>query len=169
MMILIMIGSSQGRLLTHHSGGRHGDEEGLRWWFPSPAGCREELLDPLDLASMMAAACSMFRGKLIRSFRFSRRGEYIGRRVASGGGPGAHTTPQRGQGVVHAMGWCGRLLAFLRLCFGLCDASGKIGTLAFVSSNSENISCIAFLKHKNSKNRELALWRLVNRLVLENA
>jgi hypothetical protein len=28
---------------------------------------------------------------------------------------------------------------------------GEIGTLAFVSSNSENISCVAFLKHKNSR------------------
>jgi hypothetical protein len=27
----------------------------------------------------------------------------------------------------------------------------KIGTLAFVLSNSENISCVAFLKHKNSR------------------
>jgi hypothetical protein len=27
----------------------------------------------------------------------------------------------------------------------------KIGGSAFVSSNSENISCVAFLKHKNSK------------------
>jgi hypothetical protein len=67
------------------------------------------------------------------------------------------------------MGWCGRLLAPLRLYFGLCDASGKIGILAFVSSNSENISCVAFLKHKNSKNRELALWHLISGLVLENA
>jgi hypothetical protein len=65
--------------------------------------------------------------------------------------------------------WCGRPLAPLRLSFGLCDASEKIGILAFVSSNSENISCVAFLKHKNSRNKELALWRLVNRLVLENA
>jgi hypothetical protein len=47
--------------------------------------------------------------------------------------------------------------------------SGKIGGLAFVSSNSENISCITFLKYKNSRKRELALWRLVNRLVPENA
>jgi hypothetical protein len=45
--------------------------------------------------------------------------------------------------------------------------SGKIGILAFVSSNSENISRVAFLKHKNSRNRELALWHLVNRLVLK--
>jgi hypothetical protein len=28
---------------------------------------------------------------------------------------------------------------------------GKIGVLELVSSNSENISCVAFLKHKNSK------------------
>jgi hypothetical protein len=27
----------------------------------------------------------------------------------------------------------------------------KIGTLAFVLSNSENISCVTFLKHKNSR------------------
>ena len=45
---------------------------------------------------------------------------------------------------------------------------GKIGTLAFVSSNSENISFLAFLKPKTVENRQLALWHLVNRLVLEN-
>jgi hypothetical protein len=39
----------------------------------------------------------------------------------------------------------------LRLYFGLRLASGKIGTSAFVSSNSKNISCVAFLKHKNSR------------------
>jgi hypothetical protein len=60
-------------------------------------------------------------------------------------------------------------VAPLRLIFGLHDASGKIKGLAFVSSNSENISCVAFLKFKTAENRELALWHLVNRLVLENA
>jgi hypothetical protein len=47
--------------------------------------------------------------------------------------------------------------------------SGKIGTLGFVLSNSENISFVTFLKHKNSRKQELALWHLVNRLVPENA
>jgi hypothetical protein len=28
---------------------------------------------------------------------------------------------------------------------------GKIGGSGFISSNSENISCVAFLKHKNSR------------------
>jgi hypothetical protein len=37
------------QLLTHRAGGKHGDEEDLRWRFPSPTGCREELLDPPDL------------------------------------------------------------------------------------------------------------------------
>jgi hypothetical protein len=40
----------------------------------------------------------------------------------------------------------------------------KIGVLELVSSNSENISYVAFLKHKKSKKRELALWHLVSRL-----
>jgi hypothetical protein len=39
----------------------------------------------------------------------------------------------------------------LRLIFDLREASVKIGGLAFVSSNSENISSVAFLKHKNSR------------------
>jgi hypothetical protein len=47
--------------------------------------------------------------------------------------------------------------------------SGKIGGLAFVLSNSENIFCVTFLKYKNSRKHELALWHLVNRLVPENA
>jgi hypothetical protein len=67
------------------------------------------------------------------------------------------------------MAWCGCLLAPFHLIFRLCDASEKIGILAFVSSNSENISSVAFLKQKNIKNRELALWHLLSRLVPENA
>jgi hypothetical protein len=49
------------------------------------------------------------------------------------------------------------------------SVSGKIGDLAFVSSNSKNISYTTFLKYKNNRKQELALWHLVNRLVLENA
>jgi hypothetical protein len=141
----------QGRLLTHHSEGRHGDEEGLRWWFPSPAGCREELLDPTDLASMTAAACSMFFGKLIGSLGFSRRREYIGRRAALGGGPGGHTTWWRGLGVGRGTLWCACLLAPSISALDSVSYRKKIRTLAFTSSNSENTSCVDFLKHKNSR------------------
>ena len=53
--------------------------------------------------------------------------------------------------------------------FGLRVCVSKIGTLGFVSSNSENISRTTFLKYKNSRKQELALRHLVNRLVPENA
>jgi hypothetical protein len=42
----------------------------------------------------------------------------------------------------------------LRLIFDLCKDSVKIAGSAFVSSNFENISCVTFLKHKNSKKQE---------------
>jgi hypothetical protein len=44
---------------------------------------------------------------------------------------------------------------------------GKVGVWVFVSSNSENISRVAFLNTKTAENRELALWHLVNSLVPE--
>jgi hypothetical protein len=93
----------------------------------------------------------MFRGKVIRPLGFSRRGEFIGERATSGDGPGGLTTWWRGQGLGRATPWCGWPLAPLRLIFGLREASVKIGGSAFVSSNSENISYVAFLKHKNSR------------------
>ena len=46
---------------------------------------------------------------------------------------------------------------------------GKIRLQELVSSNSKNISCVSLLNTKITKNRELALWQLVNRLVPENA
>jgi hypothetical protein len=118
---------------------------------PLSGRCQEELLDPPDLTSTMAVACSMFSRKLIGSLVFSCQGEYIGGRAASGGGPGGPTTWWRGQGLDRATQWSGWPLAPLRLCFELRLVSGKIGSSAFVSSNSKNITCVAFLKHKNSR------------------
>jgi hypothetical protein len=93
----------------------------------------------------------MFRGKLIGPLGFPRRGEYIGGRAASGGGPGGPPTWWRRAGAGRATLCCGWPLVPLRLCFGIRLTSGKIGTSAFVLSNSENISCVAFLKHKNNR------------------
>src|SRR3954462_4732974 len=63
----------------------------------------------------------------------------------------------------------GRLQALQQLPLWLPESSGILGTLAFVSSNSENISYVTFLKYKNSRKQELALRHLVNGLVPENA
>jgi hypothetical protein len=48
------------------------------------------------------AACSMFRGKAICPLGFSHRGEYIGKREASEGGPAGLTPWWRSQGLGHA-------------------------------------------------------------------
>jgi hypothetical protein len=75
---------------------------------------------------------------------------FIGEGASSGGGPGGFTMSGRGQGLGRAPLWCGqpgsRLVLVLR--------PGKIGVSELVSSNSENISCVAFLKHKNSRKQE---------------
>jgi hypothetical protein len=56
-----------------------------------------------------------------------------------------------GQGLGRAP--CGEPGSCPPLCliFGLREVSIKIGGSAFVSSNSKNISCVTFLKHKNSR------------------
>jgi hypothetical protein len=93
----------------------------------------------------------MFRGKEIRPLGFSHRGELIGERAATEGGRGQLTPSWRSQALARAGLGCGQPLAPFCLIFGLREALVKIEGLAFILSNSENISCVAFLKHKNSK------------------
>jgi hypothetical protein len=81
-----------------------------------------------------------FRGWRLWSLGFSRGCEYIGRSARLVDARGAHTIARNGQGRARAMAWCGHLPALLRLPFGLYLRVRKIGTLAFVSSNFENIS-----------------------------
>jgi hypothetical protein len=57
----------------------------------------------------------------------------------------------RGPWLGRAALGCGQVLAPLRLCFGLRLVFWKNRRSAFVSSNSENISYVAFLKHKNNR------------------
>jgi hypothetical protein len=91
--------------------------------------------------------------KLIGSLGFSRRGVFIGEGAASEVDQGGLTTRGHGPGAGHAALWCGRPMAPLYLLFSLLEASLNIGGSAFVSSNSENISCVNFLKHKNSRKK----------------
>jgi hypothetical protein len=46
---------------------------------------------------------------------------------------------------------CGALVAPSYSSSNLWKLPGKIKLQEYVSSNSENISCVAFLKHKNSR------------------
>ena len=79
------------------------------------------------------------------------------------------TPPYGTVGGARAASWCDWLVAPLRISFGLRVRVGKIGGPVQVLSNSENISRIDFLKYKNSRKQELALWHLFNRLVPKNA
>jgi hypothetical protein len=62
-------------------------------------------MDPPNLTTAMAAACSMFREKEIRPLGFSRRGELIGERASSEVGPTGLTIGRRGQGLGRAPWW----------------------------------------------------------------
>ena len=98
-----------------------------------------------------------------------RRGRYIGEEAASGAARGRHAIGGREPPLGRAQLWHGGLGAPLRLPFGLRVPLVILLTVQFVSSDSENISLIDFLKQKTTENRELTLWHLVNRLVPENA
>ena len=132
---------------------------------PRPGRVPEQrFLSPRNL-SLMAAARQTFSWKMIHSFRVLASGainrpKYDGQRR-----PWApHHVPGQPEGG-RATTWCGWLVALLLLPFGLRVHVGKIGGWIFVSSNSQNISCVTFLKPKTAKNTQLALWHLVNRLV----
>jgi hypothetical protein len=90
-------------------------------------------------------------GNFTDCFRIFHREASYRRRASSRGGPGGLTMGGHDQGLGRTP--CGvaslwplsgsRLVLVLR--------PGKIGVSELVSSNSENISCVAFLKHKNSR------------------
>ena len=74
---------------------------------------------------------------------------------------GPHTMSPRAGRWGRATRWCGGVVAPLLLPFGLCVRVGKIGDWVFVSSNSENIFCVTFLKRKTVENRKLTLGILL--------
>jgi hypothetical protein len=76
---------------------------------------------------------------------------YIGEGASSGGSQGLLTPGWRGQGLGRATYVLGRPLAPSGSLSVFGRLPGKIRLLELVSSNSENISCVAFLKHKNSR------------------
>ena len=100
---------------------------------------------------------------------FTRRGVLIGEGWAPGARWGPHTLARRGPTLGRALLGCGALGAPPQVPSGL----QKLPELLFmgekISSDSEDIFRVGFLKPKTAGNTELALWHLVNRLVPENA
>jgi hypothetical protein len=96
----------------------------------------------LPISGRWRQRIAMYSGKVIGCLGFSRRGVFIGEGAPLEVDRGGHTHRGRGLALGHIALLCGPLVAPLRLLFG---------SLAFVSSVSENISCVTFLKHKNSR------------------
>jgi hypothetical protein len=90
-------------------------------------------------------------GKVIGYLSFSRRGVFIGEGAASEVDQDGLTHRGAGQGLAappygETSLWLGSVSSSVFWKLRLIS-----GCLAFVSSNSENIFCVTFLKHKNSR------------------
>jgi hypothetical protein len=147
-------------------GGVDGDGSGGN--SPSQQGAGTETSVPLNLSST-AAVLRNFSCMEASQFRVFSLGAIYKRKDDVGGRPrGSHHMVARPEvGPCHGMVWSppGSSLSPLWTPSS-CQKNRNFG---FVSSNSENIFCITFLKYKNSRKQELALWHLVNRLVPKNA
>jgi hypothetical protein len=147
-------------------GGVDGDGSGGN--SPSRQGAETETSIPRNWSSM-AAALRTFSWMDAGPFRvFASEGIYRRKGDVRGHPGGPHHLVARPGGPAPPYGVASPWLSSVS-ALDFVFVSGKIGSLAFVSSNSENISCITFLKYKNSRKQELTLWHLVNRLVPENA
>jgi hypothetical protein len=110
----------------------------------------QRLLSPQ--IGLRRAALQNFSGKNTDSFRVFTMEALYRRRGNVRGQPGAshHRVARPGVHPHHHLVWSppGPPSTLL---WTPSRAGGKIGTSGFVSSNSKNISCVTFLKHKNSR------------------
>jgi hypothetical protein len=129
------------------------DGDGSGGTSPSRQGARTKTYVPRNLSSVAAELWNSFWkiADCFRVFRLEASYRLRGivrrwtRRPHNGGAARVWATPPYCVGSP----WP---LSGSRLVLVLCP--GKIGLPELVSSNSENISCVAFLKHKNSRKQE---------------
>jgi hypothetical protein len=118
---------------------------------PRPDRVPEQRLLSPKICRRRWRSCGTVFGKFPIPLGFSVGRLLIGEGASLGGDQGGLTTGGRGQGLGHAPH--GEASPWppsgSRSVFG--PLPGKIRLLELVSSNSENISCVAFLKHKNSR------------------
>jgi hypothetical protein len=108
--------------------------------------------------------------KLIGFLGFSRRGVFIGEGASSEVDQGGLTHRGRGQALGHTALVCGPLVAPLLLLLSSLEASVKFWATGFGFVQFQEYFLCSFSEtQKIAKNRELALSRLVSRLVPENA
>jgi hypothetical protein len=118
---------------------------------PHPDRVPEQRLLSPEIRRRRWRSCGTLSGNLPIVLGFSIGRLLIGEGASSEVDQGGLTMVGRGQGLGRAP--CGVVSLWppsgSRLVFVLLP--GKIGVSELVLSNSENISCVAFLKHKNSR------------------
>jgi hypothetical protein len=131
------------------------DGDGFGGTSPSRQGARTETSIPRNLSSTVAALrnCS---GKNADCFRVFLWKAFYRRSGGVRGPPGGPHHPwARPEGGAPPHGEPALWAPSGSLSILVIHA-GKIGVLVLVSSNSENISCVAFLKHK--KQQKIGNW-----------
>jgi hypothetical protein len=118
---------------------------------PHPGRVPEQRLLSPEIRRWRRQSYGTLSGKLPTPLVVSVPRLYIGEEAASGGRPGGLTMGGRGQGLGRAPLLCGQPLAPSGSLSVFGALPGKIRLLELVSSNFKNISCVAFLKHKNSR------------------
>jgi hypothetical protein len=117
---------------------------------PSRQGAGTETSVPRNSSAVVAELQNSSRN-FADSFRVFHRGASYRRRGVVRSGPGGLTIGGNSQGQGRAPGGEGALWPLSGSRLVLILHPSKIGVLDFVLSNFENISYVAFLKHKNSR------------------
>jgi hypothetical protein len=130
----------------------NGDGSGA---LPRPSRVPEQRLMSPEICLRWRWSYGTVLGKTPIVLGFSVGRLLIGEGASSGVDQGGLTMGGRSQGLGRAPLLCGQPLAPLRPPSGSRSVFGpllgKIRLLKLVSFNSENISCVVFLKHKNSR------------------
>jgi hypothetical protein len=111
----------------------------------------EQRLLSSEIGLQWRQRCGTLLGETPINLGLSHQRLFIGGGAMSEGSQGSHTLGWRALGSTHATTRCGCPWPPSDYSLDFVSCRGKIGTSCFVSSNSKNISCVTFLKHKNSK------------------
>jgi hypothetical protein len=118
---------------------------------PYPGRVLEQRLLSLEICLRWRRSCRTVLGKTPIDLGFSVGMLLIGEGASSEVDQGGLTMGGRGQGLGRAPCCVASLWPLSGSRLVLVLRPGKIGVSKLVSSNSENISYVAFLKHKNSR------------------
>jgi hypothetical protein len=118
---------------------------------PRPGKVPEQRLLSLEIGLRRRRRCGTFLGKTPTDLGFSLWRLYIGEGAMSEGVQGPHTIGWRAQGGPTPPPGVVAPWPPSDSSLDSVSCRGEIGTLGFVLSNSENIFCVTFLKHKNSR------------------